>query len=100
MDQKQSKSLYDSSSREIFGKHFLAGFAQGLGGFVVTLVSWAAIYLLIVFVLLPQLQGTIEQLNSTLKLIPGSGNQTQETKQGSIQIPEGLLRQLQQSQGQ
>lgn len=98
MDQTPSKSLYESSNKEIFGKHFLAGFAQGLGGFVVTIISWIAIYILIIFVLLPQLQGTIDKLNSTLKLIPGSGSQTSETKQGSIQIPEGILRQLQQGQ--
>lgn len=97
-EQQKNKSLYDSSKKEIFSKHFLAGFSQGLGGFVVTLMSWGVIYLIIVYLLLPQMQTTLSDLKDTLKLIPGSG-QTDKTNEGTtIQIPEGLIRQMQRGQ--
>lgn len=100
MDENKGKSIYDISRKEIFGKQFVAGFAHGLGGFMVTLLSWAIIYLIIVYLLLPQLQGTINQLNDILKLIPKTGGTTQSGKDGAggtqITIPENLLKQIQQ----
>ncbi len=102
MDEKKGKSLYDTGKLEIIGKEFLAGFARGLGGLVVTLISWVIIFFIIVKLLLPQLQGTIDQLNNTLKLIPGTGKTTQSgsstTGKTVISVPENLLNELQQIQ--
>ncbi len=101
MEQQTNKSLYDTGAGEIFSRHFLAGFAQNLGGFVVTLLSWVVIYFIVVKLVLPQVSGTIEQLNNTLKLIPKVGGTTQPSgtnKGTTIQIPENLLQQLQKGQ--
>lgn len=96
MDQ-QRKSIYDVSTAEILRKEFVAGFARGLGGFVMTLISWGVIYVLLIKLVLPQLQGTIQELNKTLKLIPGNGT-TQTTKGTTIQVPDTLLKQFEQLQ--
>lgn len=94
-DQKVTKSLYDSSRGEIFSKHFIAGFSHGLGGFVVTLISWGVIYLIVVKLLLPQLDDTIRQFNDTLKLIAPFTSSSSQTKPGTIQVPENLIKELQ-----
>lgn len=96
MDEQKGKSIYEYSKREIFSKQFVAGFAHGLGGFVVTLVSWGIIYLILVKLLLPQLQGTIDQMNDILKLLPKSTGTSQSGSETQITIPENLLKQLQQ----
>lgn len=88
--------MYEASVGEIARKNFIAGFSRSLGGFVVTLLSWGVIYLIIIKLILPQLTGTIDQLNSTLRLIPGSGSST--TKGTSLQVPDSIMKQIEQLQ--
>lgn len=95
MDQ-QEQSMYTVSASQVARRNFIAGFSRALGGFVVTLLSWGVIYLIVIRLIIPQLTGTIDQLNSTLKLLPGFGSST--TKGTMLQVPDNILKQIEQLQ--
>lgn len=98
MDQNTSKSLYDAKPHEIASKHFLAGFSQALGGFVVTILSWVVIYFVIVNLLLPEMTKTLSQLEGILKLLPKGATTQTTTKETTIEVPDDLMKQIQQLQ--
>lgn len=102
---KQPKSMYDASLGEIAVKHFFAGMMQGLGGLVVTLISWVLIYVLIINIVLPQVSGMLGQAEGLIKSVEKLNGANQDLMRGgssgsgtSIQVPPGLLEQLQQLQ--
>lgn len=104
-----SKSLYDATTGEIARKNFVAGMMHGLGGLIVTVLSWILLYFLFTNFILPQISGTLKQAESLMKMVE-SLNKTQSqmdtltepSSGGSRQIivPENLIRQFQQSQPQ
>lgn len=107
---KAPKSLYDSSVGDIAVKHFFAGFMHGLGGLVVTMISWVLIYILVINIVLPQISGMLTQAEGLMKSLekiqspagstnlmnPSTGSKT-GTQGGNITIPAELLQQVQQS---
>lgn len=107
--QPSSKSIYDASTGEVAGKNFVAGLAHGLGGLIVTLISWVLLYVLFTNFILPQISGTLKQAESLMKMVE-SLNKTQsqmetltEPSSGGtrqIIVPENLIRQFQQTQPQ
>ncbi len=105
---RQPKSMYDASVGEIATKHFFAGMMQGLGGLVVTMISWVLIYILLINIVLPQISGMLTQAESLIKSVekvqggatnlmnPTSGSSS--TGGQTITIPPGLLEQFEQMQ--
>jgi hypothetical protein len=107
---KASKSLYDASLGDIAVKHFFAGFMQGLGGLVVTMISWVLIYVLIINIVLPQISGMLGQAEGLMKSLekiqnpsgstnlmnPSTGTRSGQ-QEGTVTIPAELLKQVQQS---
>lgn len=110
----QPKSLYDSSAWEISYKNFLAGFMRGLGGFLITLVTWGSLYYISVTYLVPQLSGFISeakgmiqsaeklQQSATNLMAPRSQSATPGseagTPTGSLMVTPELIKQVQQLQ--
>jgi len=104
-----SKSLYDATTGEIAGKNFVAGLMHGLGGLIVTLISWVLLYVLFTNFIFPQISGTLKQAESLMKMVESlnktqsqMNNLTDPSSEGTRQIivPENLIRQFQQSQPQ
>lgn len=108
----ESKSMYDASAGEVAFKNFLAGFMRGLGGFFITLLTWAALYFFSVKYLLPQLTGVLGEAKSMIqsveKIQTGTTNlmapKTQApgseagTSTGGLMITPELIKQVQQMQ--
>ncbi len=110
---KQPKSLYDSSAAEIAYKNFLVGFMRGLGGFFITLLTWATLYYISVHYLLPQLTGVLNEAKTMIQsvervqngannlMVPRSTSTgTSESGSGGIVIPPEMVKQFQQLQKQ
>lgn len=104
-----SKTIYDVSTGEVARKNFVAGFMHGLGGLIVTLISWVLLYILFTNFILPQISGTLKQAESLMKMVESLNSTQNELKDtlepssgGTRQIilPENLIRQFQQSQPQ
>ncbi|MEP7166527.1 MAG: hypothetical protein ABI758_00935 [Candidatus Woesebacteria bacterium] len=109
---KGPRSMYDAPLGEVAIKHFFAGMMQGLGGLVVTLISWVLIYVLVVNIVLPQISGMLTQAEGLMKslekiqgtgapsstnlMVPQSGSKAATTG-GTIAIPAELLQQVQRS---
>ncbi|MFZ2206332.1 MAG: hypothetical protein WA061_06765 [Microgenomates group bacterium] len=80
----QTKSLYDSSYGEIFGKNFVAGFGKALGGLFVSVALYAVLGLLFIKMVLPTLEPFIASMTSFSKSLESFSR----VKQGSaITIP-------------
>ncbi len=105
--------MYDASLSDVAVRHFFAGFMQGLGGLVVTLISWVLIYILVINIVLPQISGMLTQAEGLMKslekiqgttgsqsgstnLLPRQGTQP-SSSDGSVTIPAELLQQVQKS---
>lgn len=63
----QTKTLYDSSYGEIFGKNFVAGFGKALGGLFVTIALYVFLGLLFVNVVLPRFEPFITSMTNLSK---------------------------------
>ena len=92
----EDQSMYSHSASEIARKNFIAGFTHALGGFVVTLVSWAVLAFITVKFILPELNKTMEQFNTTMEQFNQLSGST--TKGTGAQKPENLIKELQKLQ--
>ncbi|HSW90280.1 MAG TPA: hypothetical protein VLH19_05445 [Patescibacteria group bacterium] len=99
-DKASIKTIYDTPASTIFKKQFIAGFAHGLGGFVITLVTWVLIYVLTIMVIIPQLQSLLAQINVTTQNLQKVNPLNNSGSNGNqIQLPSGIMQQLQNLQG-
>ena len=96
MDRAQDKDLYTVSVAEVARKNFVAGFSRALGGFVVTLISWAVLYVIIVKLILPQITTELNQLQNIMQLFPKTSTGT--TQGTTLQVPDSVMKQIEQLQ--
>lgn len=92
MDDKESispktKTIYNSSYREIFWKNFLAGLGSGLGALCVYIIFYIGVAVIFFYFILPPLMPSINAYNNFFKSVSSLIN----TKPPSDTSPTNIL---------